>query len=47
LFHDGTNQSLEREMADLAETVMVHETAGTLLRGNVDGLRKAIRGTVG
>lgn len=47
LFHDGTNQSLEREMADLAETVMVHEMAGTLLRGNLDGLRKVIRGTVG
>lgn len=47
LSHDGTNQSLEREMADLAETVMVHEMVGTLLRGNVNGLRKAIRGTVG
>lgn len=47
LSHDGTNQSLEREMADLAETVMVHEMVGTLLRGNVNGMRKAIRGTVG
>lgn len=47
LFHDGTNQSLERQMADLAETVMFHEMVGTLLRGYVDGTRKAIRGTVG
>lgn len=47
LFHDGTNNALEREMADLAETVMAHETAATLLRGNIDGLKKAIRGTVG
>jgi len=47
LSHDGTNQSLERQMADIAEKVMVHEMAGTLLRGNVNGLRKAIRGTVG
>jgi len=47
LSHDGTNQSLEHQMADLAETVMFHEMASTLLRGNVNGLRKAIRGTVG
>ena len=46
LFHDGTNTSIEREMADLAETGMAHELAAALLRGNFDGLRKAIRGTV-
>ena len=46
LFHDGTNLSLERQMADLAETGMTHEMAATLLRGNFDGLRKAIRGNV-
>lgn len=47
LFHDGTNVSLEREMSDLAETGMAHELAAALLRGRFDGLRKAIRGTVG
>jgi len=47
LFHDGTNMSIEREMADLAETGMTHELAATLLRGRFDGLRKAIRGTPG
>ncbi len=46
LFHDGTNQSIERQMADLAETRMMHELASTLLRGRYDGIRKAIRGTV-
>ncbi len=46
LFHDGTNMSIERQMADLAETGMTHEMAATLLRGNFDGLRKAIRGNV-
>ena len=44
LFHDGTNLSLEREMADLAENTMMHEMTTTLLKGRVDGLRKAIRG---
>ena len=47
LHHDGTNLSIEREMADLAETGMAHNLAMTLLRGRFDGLRKAIRGTVG
>lgn len=47
LFHDGTNLSIERQMADLAETGMMHELATTLLRGNFEGLRKAIRGVVG
>jgi len=46
LFHDGTNLSIERQMADLAETGMVHEMATTLVRGNFDRLRKAIRGIV-
>ena len=44
LFHDGTNMSLEREMADLAENAMMHEMTSTLLWGKIDGLRKAIRG---
>ena len=46
LAHDGTNMSIERQMADLAETGMTNDLATTLLRGKYDGLRKAIRGTV-
>ena len=46
LFHDGTNLSIEREMADLAETGMMHDLAATLLQGRFEGLRKAIRGTM-
>ena len=45
LFHDGTNLSLEREMADLAETAMTHEMASALLRGSFDRMRTAIRGS--
>ncbi len=46
LFHDGTNMSIERQMADLAETGLMHEVVTALLRGRVEGLRKAIRGQV-
>ena len=46
LFHDGTNMSLERQMADLAETGMAHELATAMLDHRYEGLRKAIRGTV-
>ncbi len=46
LFHDRTNLSIEREMAELAETGMAHELVGTLARGYFNDLRKAIRGTV-
>ncbi len=46
LSHDGTNTSLEREMAALSETGMAHDLAAALLRGRFDGLRKAIRGTL-
>lgn len=46
LFHDGTNVSIERQMADLAETGMVHDLAIALLRDRFEGLRKAIRGVV-
>ena len=46
LFHDGTNQSIEQQMADLAETGMMHELSTILLRGRFEGLRKAIRGRV-
>lgn len=45
LFHDGTNLSVERQMADLAETGMAHELATTLLGSYFNGLRRAIRGT--
>ena len=47
LFHDGTNMSIERQMADLAETGMMHELATTLLQDRFAGLRAVIRGTVG
>lgn len=46
LFHDGTNLSIERQMADLAKTGLTHDAVARLLRGRFDGLRKAIRGTV-
>jgi flagellar basal-body rod protein FlgB len=44
LFHDGTNTSLEREMSDLADNALAHQTAERLLETKFDGLRKAIRG---
>ena len=46
LFHDGTNLSVERQMADLAETGMAHELFTTLLKDKFDGLKKAIRGSM-
>lgn len=46
LFHDGTNQSIERQMSDLAKTGMTHDIAANLLRGEFQGLKKAIRGTI-
>jgi len=46
LFHDGTNMSLEQEMAELARTGMSHELYTSLLRGRFEGMRKAIRGTM-
>lgn len=45
-FHDGTDQSLETQMAQLAETAMTQRLATELLSGKVAGMRKAIRGTV-
>ena len=47
LFHDGTNMSIERQMADLAETGMMHDLATTLLGGRFHALRAAIRGRAG
>lgn len=46
LLHDGTNQSVERQMAMLAETGMTYELATMLLNGSFGDLRKAIRGSV-
>lgn len=46
LFHDGTNQSIERQMSELAKTGMTHDLATGLLRGKFQSLQKAIRGTV-
>jgi len=46
LLHDGTNGSMERQMAMLAETGMTHDLTTMLLNGQYDGLRKAIRGTL-
>lgn len=47
LFHDNTNFSIERQMADLAETGMMHQLATQLLRGKYQAMRAAIRGTPG
>ena len=46
LFHDGTNASIERQMADLAENTMTHQAATELLKGYFDGVSKAIRGRI-
>jgi len=46
LFHDDTNMSIERQMADLAETGMTQELVTTLLIGRIDSFAKAIRGTM-
>lgn len=45
LFHDGTNSSVERQMAMLAENAMMHQTATELLRGQFELMMKAIRGS--
>ena len=44
LFHDDTNTSVEKQMAQMAENAMTHQTASELLRDRFDGLLKAIRG---
>jgi flagellar basal-body rod protein FlgB len=46
LFHDGTNLSIERQMADLAGNAMMQEMTNTLLRNRFDGLTQAIRGRI-
>lgn len=46
LFHDGTDASIETLMSDLAQNAMYFESATALLRDQISGVRKAIRGTV-
>lgn len=46
LFHDGTNVSIEQQMADLAQTGLWSELATKLLQTKFDRLRTAIRGTM-
>ena len=46
LFHDGTNVSIEQQMADLAQTGLWSDLSGKFLQDRFDGLRKAIRGSV-
>lgn len=46
LFHDQTNSRIERQMAQLAENGMMHQTTAQLLAGNYASLLKAIRGQV-
>jgi len=47
LFQDGTNASIERQMAQLAENAMLNQVSAELLKGYYDGLGKAIRGRAG
>lgn len=46
LFQDGTNASIERQMAMLAENAMMNQYAVETLKGYFEGLSKAIRGRV-
>ncbi|NOT02167.1 MAG: flagellar basal body rod protein FlgB [Phycisphaerales bacterium] len=45
-FHDGTNGSIEQMMTDLADNAMAYQAVSTLLKGQFDGIQKAIRGAV-
>jgi flagellar basal-body rod protein FlgB len=45
LFHDGTNVSIEKEMADLAKTGMSHQLVSTMLKNRYDALTRVIRET--
>jgi len=44
LFHDGTNASIERQMAALAENTLMHQVAVELLQRRFLELRRAISG---
>jgi len=46
LFHDGTNVRIEHEMSEMAENAMTHQLVTELLKGEYDGLNKAIFGQV-
>lgn len=43
-FHDGTNNRIETEMADMARNQMLHQMAAELLAKKYRGLEAAIRG---
>ena len=47
LFHDGTNARIEKQMAMLAENTLMNKVAAELLRNQLEGLSKAIRGRAG
>jgi len=44
LFHDGTNPSMERQMADLAENTLTYQVAVELKRARNTVIRQAIAG---
>ncbi len=44
LFHDGTNASIERQMAALAENTLMHRVSIELMQERFTSLRKAIAG---
>lgn len=46
LFQDGTNQRIERQMAQVAENAMMNQAASDLLRSSFSRLDSAIRGRV-
>lgn len=43
-FHDGTNNRIENEMADMSRNQMLHQVAVDLLARKYRGLESAIRG---
>ncbi len=46
LFHDRTNASIEKLMADLNENTLVYSMASEMLRVQFDSLKTAIRGRI-
>jgi flagellar basal-body rod protein FlgB len=46
LFHDGTNASIERQMAELAENTLMHQAAVELQRQRISLIKQAIAGRV-
>jgi flagellar basal body rod protein FlgB len=43
LFHDQANRQVEQQMAALAENTLMFNVTAELLRGQFEGLEKAIR----